>query len=235
MNEFRVTSFAELHDVLGRQRRDAGWIYRGHAQRDWSLVPRAGRPPFADGHDEVFFRHWKSEAAQYVEEPPSDDWNWLAIAQHHGFATRLLDWTTKPLAAVFFAVFEPGRGDAAVYAFKTSKSVHDPAAKSPFEVQGVTQFLPRRVTSRVSRQIGVFTHHNPPPLSVESGMSPLDKLECIVIDADYRRELLFELNQYGINNQSLFPDLVGLSRHFSWIMASFDYWARGLAGMDEND
>ena len=52
-------------------------------------------------------------------------------------------------------------------------------------------------------------------------MTPLDRIEKIIIDASYRSELLFELNQYGINNHTLVPHVVGLSRHFNWIMISF--------------
>jgi len=237
IREFRVRSFAELHEVLGRHRRDAGWIYRGHADPDWELVPRAGRPPFAGGHDEAFFRRWQGEAAQYLEEVPADDWNWLALAQHSGFATRLLDWTFRPLAAAFFAVFEPGIGESVIYCFKTGNVAGEELRRehSPFTRQGITQFVPTRVSQRVSRQIGMFTLHGPPTLTVEEGMSPLDRLERIVIDAAYRSELLFELNQYGTNNQTLFPNLVGLSRHFNWVMASFGYWAEGLSGMNDDE
>jgi hypothetical protein len=66
---------------------------------------------------------------------------------------------------------------------------------------------------------------------VMKGMSPLDRMHRVIIDRRYRRELMFELNQYGVNAQTLFPNLVGLSRHFNWIMASFDYWAEGLTGV----
>lgn len=230
MNEYRVKSFAELHAVLGHHRRDAGWMYRGQADPDWGLVPRAGRPPFQGGADEVFFRRWKSEATQHVEEEPANEWEWLAIAQHHGFATRLLDWTMRPLAAAWFAVAEPGVGESVIHAFKTRNVAVPEPGSTPFKRAGITQFVPRRVHSRVSRQIGWFTVHGPPHVSIEEAKGRDDQLERIVIDASYRDECLFELNQYGVNAQTLFPNMVGLSRHFNWVMASFDYWAKGLTG-----
>lgn len=153
------------------------------------------------------------------------------MAQHHGFATRLLDWTSKSLAAAWFAVADPGDGDSVIHCFKTSNVLRDTKAQTPFERQGVTQFTPTRVSDRVSRQIGVFTHHNPPTLSLQKGMTPLDRMDQIIIDRKYRTELMFELNPYGVNAQTLFPHMVGLSRHFNWIMSSFNYWAEGLTGV----
>ena len=51
-----VASFCELHDRLSRFGED--WIFRGHANASWKLVPKAGRKEYR-GHEENLFQAWK--------------------------------------------------------------------------------------------------------------------------------------------------------------------------------
>jgi hypothetical protein len=221
IKEIRVMQFEDLHNALSRYRKTNLWLFRGHSNPNWDLIPKAGRDPYATYDDSYAFRAWKRRAAEFLNGS-YDDWDLLAVAQHHGLATRLLDWTFNPLVAAFFAVQNYEECDAMMYAylnhysFKTEKG-------DPFEQEGVSKFKPKGATPRIIRQSGIFTIHNPPTFRLENSLREDQKLEKIIIDKSYRQDLRFELSHYGINELSLFPDLDGLSKQVNWFMENSSY------------
>jgi hypothetical protein len=96
-----------------------GWWFRGQADANWSLVPKAGRIEYSlsDGRGYGRFHSWSRQAVAYNATLPDNDWERLAIAQHFGLATCLLDWTYNPLVALYFACAELPNEPGAVYCY----------------------------------------------------------------------------------------------------------------------
>ncbi len=47
---------------------------------------------------------FKRKALPFIKRDPCNDFEWLFLAQHYGLPTRLLDWTTNALVALYFAI-----------------------------------------------------------------------------------------------------------------------------------
>ena len=118
MDEIRAESWTHLHELLFAEswheqlaRHRSDFVFRGEASRSSSLATSLQRlgGDYADveGHLLRNFRKY----ARAKDVPDDTLWHWLALAKHHGLATRLLDWTYSPYVALHFATAYPRRYD----------------------------------------------------------------------------------------------------------------------------
>jgi FRG domain len=220
MKSIIVADPLELHKLFRvyRSHDGFGWFFRGQANAAWPVRPRAGRPEYDNGRDLGRFNDWCNRAIAYRTLPESP-WEKLAIAQHYGLATRLLDWTTNPLVATFFAVAEHPDADGALYCFQPEAFLDRDRAKLDV-IDSVVGFLPRAIDERVNRQAGVFTYHPRPsePLLSTELQPPLSgpSLVKIELPAGAKQAIREMLDDYGIHFGGLFPDLDGMSRQVNW-------------------
>jgi hypothetical protein len=196
-------------------------IYRGVRDHEYELVPKVGRyTKFRDlkaheleKQEQFMLKLFKDWALPYLDFLPRDEWEWLAIAQHHGLPTRLLDWTRNPLVAAYFAVEKQHKGDSAVYAYHRATHIGTQKHPDPFVMDKVGRFIPPHVTRRIAAQEGVFTIH---PNPTEAFRSP-ENISRLIIRNKFRKPLKEILYTYGIHRASMFPDLDGLAAHIEWL------------------
>lgn len=224
MKTTAITSFADFHSEMRKLLKDRLWIFRGQNSVDWKLIPKAGRPDYIGSDFKELLGSFKRRAVEFISVRPENTWDWMCLAQHHGLPTPLLDWTFNPLVAAYFAVMPYCDEDCSIHAFRPVYHFTDD--KDPFNCTGVGRFRPRGVATRVIRQSGGFTFHAPSSLPLEEGMRSDEKLIRYVIKKSYRKEMIYELDRYGINRMTLFPDLDGLSEYMSWTSSNAvkGYW-----------
>ena len=194
------------------------WVFRGHSNQEYDLIPSVGREI---GHnfstdidyEKHLFDMFCREAQGYLSHIPTNEWDWLSLAQHHGLPTRLLDCTYNPLVALFFAVESNTDKDAAFIALKISDKVS--GKSSPFETKKPLKYYPNIVSQRIRTQEGLFIVSPNPKKDLSSLISP-DDMETFRIKANAKKEIQYYLFRLGIHKSLLFPDVDGLASRIKW-------------------
>lgn len=218
MEEITIKSFYSLIKQLNKYKESRAWIFRGQANASWALLPKAGREDFYSKFsssipEKGIFKSWKRYAIHFLNgREPLNDWDWLALAQHYGLVTRLLDWTKNPLTAIFFAVSDCFDSDAAIYCYEVENGTN-PNEEDPYKVKKFAIYFPRGLSARIISQRGLFTISSPVKTPLEEILDK--KLHKIIIKKNCKKEILENLDFYGINKLSIFQDLDNLSNYLN--------------------
>ncbi len=164
------------------------------------------------------FTRFKERAIPYLRSVPTTDLEWLALAQHHGLPTRLLDWSYNPLVALFFATQQCNEDptdnslDCAVYIYKTpNKTLNSSFTDDPFKVKNTSKYRPSHFTDRIVAQRSVFTLHHEPKISFEDN----NRIIKLVIPGPQKPQFREKLRLFGVGPSTLFPGLDGLAEELS--------------------
>ncbi|MFT3741454.1 MAG: FRG domain-containing protein [Gammaproteobacteria bacterium] len=143
------------------------WIYRGQRDATWKLgctmhryfnndILKHNRLDYEKNLLEIF----KLKSIPYLEynKIPSNNWEWMVLAQHYGLPTRLLDWTRNPLCALFFAVWRnEGDRDGIIYAYNGRKPINFIDYPDPFIIKKIEILNPPHISQRIIAQNSIFT------------------------------------------------------------------------------
>lgn len=224
LNDYKVSAFMDLVTSIAISTSIdplRSVIYRGENKNYPKTIPNIDRNNYdlcrrkrewsRIDHERRLLDEFKKRALPHLGYLPNDDWEWLALAQHHGLATRLLDWTYNPLAALYFAVEDMTDDEDCVVHCYGHLGPNLTQGISPFEVEKVAVFDPPHVSSRIPAQAGCFIVHPSPAADEDQQWD--GPWRTVVVPADRRAILKRDLRSMGVSRGTLFPDLDGAAKH----------------------
>ena len=227
-----------------------GWAFRGQCDANWdlesSLTRRLKEYVSSERWQEQegrAIRVFKRKAHYFLNDKSAldDDFRCLALMQHHGAPTRLLDFTKSPYVASYFALHSC-TAPAAVYAVNTpalwrqatppgspqlTREAIDPRNTGQLDKYYLSNRYPVvwpgepwSMDRRIVAQAGTFMLPGRIDVSVEELLNDYDHtkplLAKIIIPQEIRAEAMAALYRMNISHATLFPDLDGLARSISY-------------------
>jgi hypothetical protein len=220
--DWHATNLQDFHgwvdDVKSRTHTDL-LIFRGQ-RKNWEMLPsisRNGSPKKILENERKLFEVFKKDGEPCLHRIPDNDWDWLVVAQHHGLPTRLLDWTSDPLVALWFALEKCNEEDSSpeVWALRPLKEdvIDDLNVAEPFRGTRTKIFNTNFTIPRIRAQKGcfaLFKHYETSP----KGFIPLERNRHLRIRVERVRiakfsaaNILQQISEIGYVRDKLYPDI----------------------------
>lgn len=215
-----IANVAGFIDYVLETSRGRSPLYRGHSDKDYDLIPSLGRhifhpdkslcdPDYLRGRELESLAEFRGESVPFINDRNRTMLDVMVLAQHHGVPTRLMDWTTNPLVALYFAVRSVNQStDGVVYIAPPAPLLPREVANGevlPIDVNQICHFVPQHIDLRVSAQFSVFTLHPDPYTALNKSA-----LEHVWFKGDKKNLIIAELHVLGVTAQSIFPGLSGI-------------------------
>lgn len=222
-----VSSAHYSHENQYRVKQDGELLFRGQ-DIDYPLLPKIAREVAEFDlltRESHMLTELRRRGSIYRHLAPLDDWDLLTLAQHHGMATRFLDWSRNPLTAMWFAC-KDGAVNSAAYVYILLPHwgiglLDRCVAPSPRKHNGVSILRPNLEDPRVVAQDGWFTVHS--VSRKHRRFVPLGENEYhaegmvkVVVQPGSKQKILENLDVLGISHQTMFPDLGGVCAYLNW-------------------
>ncbi len=246
MEEYRISNLSEYVEKISTLYKnwdvDVLW-YRGMEDVKYKLLPQFYRLKHSITLTEEadtlaqFARKAKAFISDYSRFNPID---WYFLMQHHGFPTRLLDWTSGSLIALYFAVRNKEiSSNRCVYIINPcdlNKRIKQNRIFCADEIsvedyQQIVKFAPNNtipnntipnlpiaieppyIDKRIFSQKSCFTIHGSQKEPLEDILiTEKMNIAKIVVPNRITIEIKEELMYSGITESMIFPDLEGLSK-----------------------
>lgn len=186
-------------------------LFRGVSDASYELKPSVGRLNIIDDNklrkfEEDSLKEFKRRAIPFLKTTPETDIEWLYLAQHYGLPTRLLDWTTNSLVALYFASLNSHTNTSfAVYKYIQPKWLG--GEFDPFEIEQIYGLRPPHHDSRYVNQDCAFTIHPAPETPLEA-----EAITKYTFEESTRKTIQWQLFKFGIKHSYIYPNLDGIAK-----------------------